>query len=326
MDKGWIIQIGEIPTAFREKRKPAIPPRGDFHEEIFNTKFKQFLQSVKTEPDRSHTHRISTTKTAIALTYDPKRTGFMGRLPVYTGVIRKEDNTVYRALRAKARQLKKASYEAPRGIILCDGGSDIFLAPPHGSFEFNYNVVDSVQDFLRQNQSIDFVLIISSIWKRSGRHGPLPGEHPWQIEVKIVPNKGFGQLSHQITQSLEALEGCFPDPINTASGARDTVRNGIKQRVLRPLAGGIEVSDERITMSAAGLLGLLTGRISEEELFQDYGSNPFEGMLTKRLVRIQIQESQAEDDDKLVFEFEGSDPATSRYQSPKSRIASRNEE
>jgi hypothetical protein len=321
IDKGWILDIGEIPRAFGEQRKPAIPPRGEFHKEIFNPKFKQFLKSIKDQPDKSHTYKIRTAKTAIVLTYDPKRTGFMGHLPVYTQALTKEDNSVYRGLRNKARQLKKAKYECSKGIILCDGGSDMFFAQPHGSFEFGHNVVDAVRDFLRQNQSIQFVLIISSIWKKSGQHGPLPGEHPWKIQVMIVPNKDFGQLSSQIKKSLEDLEDCFPEPINTASGAMETIRNRIKQRVFRPLAGGIEVSNDRISISASGVLGVLAGRITERELFRDHGSNPFEQMLNKRLVSIQVEEDQAEDDDTLVFEFGGFDPATSRYRSPKSRRA-----
>lgn len=68
-------------------------------------------------------------------------------------------------------QLKKVSYPDPKGIILCDGGTDMVHSRPHNSFDFNFNALDATKDFLRQNQSVDFVLLVSSVWIEDGKLG-----------------------------------------------------------------------------------------------------------------------------------------------------------
>jgi hypothetical protein len=50
--KGWVLDIGEIPTGYGERRKPALPPRGEFYKEIFNSTFKEFLRGVKEQSTR----------------------------------------------------------------------------------------------------------------------------------------------------------------------------------------------------------------------------------------------------------------------------------
>jgi hypothetical protein len=49
----------------------------------------------------------------------------MTHSPAYNGAMTEDQNPVFNALKSKAKQLKKVRYEGPRGIILCDGGSDM---------------------------------------------------------------------------------------------------------------------------------------------------------------------------------------------------------
>jgi hypothetical protein len=147
--------------------------------------------------------------------------------------------------------------------------------PPNGSFEFNYNAVDAAKEFLRQNKSIDFVLIISSVWIDKGRYGPMPGERTRKVQVSIIGNRSFGSLPVSLRESLEALEQHFPEPDNTADGARETIRHGHDPKALRPFAGGIGWSHNEISISASAVLALLAGRITQEELFKSLRFKPF---------------------------------------------------
>ncbi|MBA3240601.1 MAG: hypothetical protein H0T60_05170 [Acidobacteria bacterium] len=274
--QGWVLSVGSHPTTkFRERRKPALPLRVEFAKEIFNNNFREFLKRIKEHPEQSWTYEVSTEKTAIALMYDPKRTGFMSQMPVNNPALEKDRNPVFNALRQKAKQHKKVSYKGFRGIVLCDGGSDMVHSQPHGAFEFNYNAVDAAKDFLRQNQSIDFVLLISSVWIDKGRYGPLPGERARKVQVTIIGNINFDSLPDSLRESLEAVEQHFPEPINTASGARETIRHGHDPKALRPLAGGIGWSHNEISISASAVLALLAGRVTQEELFKALGVKPW---------------------------------------------------
>lgn len=327
--KGWVLDIGEHPVKYGEPRKPALPSRSEFAKEIFNVKFKEFLRSVKENPEQSLTYRVSTEKTAIALTYDPKGRSFVSHLHVYNSAMEKDQNPIFNALRKKAKQLKKVTYGGPKGIILCDGGSDMIHSQPHGSFEFNFNAVDAARDFLRQNQSIDFVIMISSIWTDDGIHRPWAGKPARKIQVSIIRNNNFGSLPASLKESLEALEQHFPEPINTASGAREAIRHGYDPKALRPLGGGIGWRHNEISISASAVLALLAGRITQEELFKALDFKPwsnkthamrnlFEYVLSQnmRVVEIQIEDNKY-DDSTLIFKFDGPDPATSPYTNPK---------
>ncbi len=328
--KGWALNVGEHEVEYGERRKLALPPRGEFAKEIFNAKFKEFLREVNESPDQSRSYIVQTEKTAVSLTYNPQGTSFMSNLGVYNAAMTKDQNPVSNALRRKTKQLKKVSYDGPRGIILCDGGSDMFHSQPHGAFEFNYNAVDAAKDFLRQNQSIDFVLMITSVWINKGVHSfSLPGEPVRKVEVTIIRNKNFDGLPAGLKERLEKLEGHFPEPVNTPSGARETIRHGYDPKALRPLAGGIGWSHNEIRISASAVLALLAGRITQEELFKSLDFRPwsdrpgashnlFEYMLGKsmRIVEVQVEDTKY-DDDTLVFKFDGPDPATSPYVNPK---------
>lgn len=298
--------------------------------EIFNANFKEFLRQVNEHPGQSRNYTVRTEKTAVSLTYDPQGTSFMSNLGVYTAAMTKDQNPVFNALRKKAKQLKKVSYGGPRGIIVCDGGCDMIHRQPRGPFEFNYNAVDAAKDFLRQNQSIDFVLIVSSIWINTGIHSfSKPGEPVRKVEVTVIRNRNFDSLPAGLKESLEKLEGKFPQPVNTPSGARDTIRHGFDPKALRPLAGGLGYRHNEISVRASAVLALLAGKITQEELFKSLGFRPwsdrpgathniFEYLLGKsmRIVEVQVEDTKY-DDSTFVFKFDAPDPATSPYVNPK---------
>lgn len=324
---GWLLSIGTHPTKFGEPTIPAIPPRNEFPKEIFNTKFKEFLRAVEERPHESSTYSVRTAKTAISLTYDPNGKYFTTHGPSYAVAMKKNQNPIFNALRLKAKQLKKVSFPGPKGIVLCDGGTDMVHSRPNSSFDFNFNALDATKDFLRQNQSIDFVLLVSSVWMEDGHRSP---EGPTRrVKVTIVPNKNFARVPESIRALLAQLDSCFPEPENTPSGARETIRHGYNPKELRPLAGGWSVSYNEIRISASAVLGFLAGAVTQEELFSALGfkpqsgkpaaiRNPFESMLSRKmqLQEIRIEET-AHDDGYLVFRFEGQDPALSAFTNPK---------
>lgn len=327
--RGWMLAVGSHPiTKYGERAKPALPPRNEFAKEIFNSKFKQFLKLVKDRPSQSSTYCVTTEKTAITLIYKPDYKYFMSQLPVNSPAVTKNQNPVFNALRMKAKQLKKVRFGGPKGIILCDGGTDMVHSKPHGAFEFNFNAVDATKDFLRQNQSIDFVLMLSSVLTNSGRYGPT--KPPFRkVQVTVIPNKRFDRLPDGIKETLTRLEQYFPEPENTPDGARETIRHGYDPKDLRPLAGGWEVSDKKIKVSASAVFALLAGAVKQDELFESLDfkpqstktsaiRNPFAHMLSRkmRIEKIQVEETPF-DESYLVFHFDGPDPALSSFRNPK---------
>jgi hypothetical protein len=331
MHRSWRVAVGSHRVLGPgQEPRVAIPSRPDFDKKIFNVDFQRFLKSVKEHPDQRQTYRVITAaQTAITLGYEPKGIGFFtSPAPLSKRAVSKNKNPIFNALRAKAKQLKKVSYEGPRGIILCDGGSEMVHRQPHGAFEFNFNAVDAAKDFLRQNQSVDFVLMLSSVWAQKGRYPPI--KPPFlRVQATVIPNKCFEHLPEAIKQTLTKLDRCFPEPDNNSSGARETIRRKYDPKQFRPFSGGWEVSDKKIKISASAVLGLLAGVVNQDELFDSLGfkpqsakagavRNPFEYMLSKKMRLEEIcVEDTTYDDSKLVFRFGGPDPALSRFTNPK---------
>jgi hypothetical protein len=325
---GWTLSIGTHPAKYGEPTIPAIPPRNEFAKEIFNANFKMFLRSIKERPQDKLAYSVRTSKTAITLTYDPQRAYFTTVGPVYNSVQKKNQNPVFNALRLKAKQLKKVDYAGSKGIILCDGGTDMVHTRAHSDFDFAFNAQDATKDFLRQNQSIDFVLLITSVWTEDGYRRSLEGPVR-RVKATLLKNKEFLRVPAAIQKYLEEIESVFPEPENTPSGARETIRHGFKPTEFRPLSGGWTVSNQEIKVSANAVYALLAGVISPAQFSETLGfgkrmnessavQTPFTYMLERKMrIKEILVEDTAHDDSKLIFKFDGPDSALSPFVNPK---------
>jgi len=306
-----------------------LPKREHFSEEIFNKQFKTFLREVKQKPDESRSHHISTDKTNIVITYDPEKKVYGGGSYVYTHATSKTKNTLYYALRDKRRkQFKKINFSGAKGIIVCDGGSHMFHAKASGKYRPYFNAAEVINEFLRQNQSIDFILAISVIFTNRGRIRINAKGPKHKVKVEIFPNKSFGTLSDKLRNSLSEIERYFPEPFNTPGGERETIRQGFRPKKARPLLDYLSVSDSEIRLLANNLFALLEGEITQYKFFElsrfkdcyfgsTHVSNPFKHFyrLKKRIVEVRVEEEH--DLTYLVFKFDGPDPATSDFINPK---------
>lgn len=311
------------------KTRLMLPKREHFSKEIFNRQFKMFLRETKQNPGEARSHHISTDKTNVVITYDPEKMGASGGYYVYTHVTSKTKNTLYNVLKKKKReQFGKIEFSGAKGIIVCDGGSDMFQSKASGKHRPWFNAAEVINEFLRQNRSIDFIIAISVIFTNRGRI-KINTERPMRkVKVEIFPNESFGTLSDKLRNSLSEIERYFPEPFNTPGGERETIRQGFRPKKARPLLDYLSVSDSEIRLLANNLFALLEGAITQDKFFElsrfkdcyfgsTHVSNPFEHFyrLKKRIVEVRVEEEH--DFTYLVFKFDGPDPATSDFINPK---------
>jgi hypothetical protein len=237
-------------------------------------------------------------------------------------------------LRDKRRkQFKKIEFSGAKGIIVCDGGSHMFHAKASGKNRPYFNATEIINEFLRQNQSIDFVLAVSVIFTNRGRIKVNAKSPMRKVKVEIFPNKSFGTLSDKLRNSLSEIERYFPEPFNTPGGEQETIRRGLRPKKARPLLEYLSVSDSEIRLWANNLFALLEGSVTQDKFFElsrfkdcyfgsTHVSNPFEHFhrLKKRIVEVRVEEEH--DFTYLVFKFDGPDPATSDFINPKKRVLS----
>lgn len=309
------------------KIKLMLPKREHFSGEIFNNQFSTFLQEVKHNPGEACSHRISTDKTNIVINYDPEKKGLGGGSFVYILATSKTKNTLYYALRDKRRkQLTNIEFSGAKGIIVCDGGSHMFHAKPSGEYRPYYNAAEVINEFLRQNQTIDFVLAVSVIFTNKRI---INAKRPFRkVKLELFTNKSFVSLSDKLKHITTEIEQFFPEPFNTPEGARETIRHRFRPLKARPLLKFLSVSDSEIRLWANNLFALLEGAVTQDQFFElsklkdcyyksTQVSNPFEHFyrLKKRIVEVRVEEEH--DFTYLVFKFDGPDPASSGFINPK---------
>lgn len=323
----WSVHAQPPPTTVEVKLM--LPKREHFSKEIFNKKFKNFLRMVKQSPSEPHSHEISTKTTRIDIIYDPVGNGVGGGHVIHTLAASKMKNTLYNALKAKRRKQvnKKIDFNGAKGIIVCDGGSHLFNAKPSRNDFPYFNAEEIIKEFLRQNESIDFIVAISI---KSTHSGSMlrKRERPFRkVTVEIYPGKNFGALTDELRNSLSELEGYFPEPFILPDNERDNIRRRVNPKNKRPLLKSISVSDTEIRLLANNLFSLLEGAITQEKFFNlsrfdNYyngttnSSNPFEHFqrLKKRIVEVRVEE--VHDCTYVVFKYNDHDPANSDFLNP----------
>lgn len=295
-------------------------PKKSEIETIFQQKILPWMHEIKKEPNEKSIFTEQNQETEISVEYCPNRNYGGGNYTNYTIPLSKNKNPLFTALKLKADQLKSSKPADIKLIIACDGGSALMRKKTVLS-NGEYSGREIACDFLRQNRSIDAVLLIG-ISESRGIFGTqvklgmtydlvmAPTNGKWTNQQEITA-KILEKLVHSMAQHL-------PQPINTAYNA---FRNCRIPGYDNGAIGGSIVSDKNIKISSLTLHRLLAGEISLEEFYNahDWSNesahlNPFKRMFKqgKMISGIDIEEIDDTDDDWLSIKFE-KDPAISKF-------------
>jgi len=286
---------------------------------IFNRNFSNFISEIVRKPRDQHTYMVKDPETEVTIAFSPQLKGLSAGHVAFTLAHSLRRNPVARALFRKAKKLKQCGLPGPYGIVLCDGGCDMLAAPPTWS---TFSLKEVVGDFLRQNTSVGFVLLVRICPQRPFS----PSALAIQIESELHRGARWPEMEPDISACLAQMEGLFPRPHKTAVNARlhlDWHRRVGLWNEGDSLFGGLKVSDNKVSISARTILELLEGRHTTSKLSKAYDFdrwNPFAHNLKsgRAIVSAKIERSElSEDDDEwLTFEFGEPDPAISAFKVP----------
>lgn len=124
-------------------------------ESYMNLELLEFLDAVATARLNPAKH-VSKDQT-VFLTYDPAQGSYTWSAPI-TWAKKLSNNPFYNALIDKLAQLDAPGFGRARGIILCDGGSNMFFF--RQSDVLHHGSDDIIKSFLRGNSNIDFVMTV----------------------------------------------------------------------------------------------------------------------------------------------------------------------
>lgn len=286
-------------------------------EDFFNTGLEQFLDKIALDPRTPGGYE--STDGAFTMRYDPQQKSYTRSSPI-TSKRRLTNNPFYNALKSKLDQLKEADYNGPRGIILCDGGSDMFFFKKTDVLQYGSD--DIVKDFLRRNSSINFVL---TVWVD---RNPDPSQplRLYKVQTQLFPNRNFDEVPQDIRQALVGVERLFPLAVVPVSTALSHIQQGLGKEGWSLHYGKVVMSEDKkqIKIPARALLALLAGELKQDHFLEDHKleledvgvqkhRNPFmQHLRAGELINdISLERSEL-DDDYVVISF-GYDPAVSSY-------------
>jgi hypothetical protein len=231
----------------------------------------------------------------------------------------KDSNPLYNALRAKAGQLRGA--DGMVGVIV--GDADSRSLADRGN---TWNEVDAraiADEFLRQNSSINFVLLLSVREERRGVLDIGPPErkpHALLAFSKTAPPQPV--LEALFRKMMAELPKPIAMPVNAAYRSRETGYGW-------GFHGGGQMSRSRIKISAREVLEVLAGRRTVQDMnswhrWSAQGDapapntmpNPFERRLLEGRLPVSmavIKGSEDDPDDWIEVEFGDPDPAITPF-------------
>lgn len=314
-----IKQHSKPPTGrARHPTRLKIPPVGAFAKVIFNAEFDRFASRLAEAPHHNHVFRVNTKDCDIELSFNPAGWGWSTNYPVYNSAPTLKNNTVWNGLKEKADQLKEVPLRGIRGIILCDG--DCYLMQRLRGDSNSFGLEDVIKDFLRQRKSIGFVLVLVPMYGPQATN--LNPQH-LSIDSHLYHRYPPDSLPKAIAPFLDVAR-LLPHPMSNATNARHHL-NWLKSQACWHVAptfiGGMQMSGNKIRISARAVLELLAGSLSQAEFekahgFSDSKRNPFlrklkSGQLIKS-IRIEPDDVPERDDDWIVIEL-ADDPAVSPF-------------
>jgi len=294
-----------------KKPRLKLPKRADFPTKIFNADFQRFMMGVRDHPDEVCQLHIEDAETLVHFSYNPSRRGYGGGShPSFdlTAVIDK--NPIYNALSSKADQLRNSGHDGTKGIFLCDAGC-WGLHQQSSNWQF-YARDEVVRHFLRQNQSVSFVVALIVEEEQKGFAHTVRRV----ISHNVYLNNSAVHLKEQIELLAGNLVYRLPSPEQTPRNAMQHLKrkDGMTGRHMGTLTQG-----RGIEMSARMLLEILAGHLSIRDFEQNYrmeaAQNPFRRMLGQgRLIEgITVEPHPEADDDRVTIRFGKPDSAVAPF-------------
>lgn len=305
------------------KLKLALPKKSEI--EVFvATKLGEFLSGIVQDPLKSSVFRYDTKEIRFSISYSGNEKKFNGGSYVSYTVPYSIRNPLLNALIEKGNQLVKSRYKGIKGIIVCDGGCDSL----NERSEFNgaYSCQKIVESYLKSHSYISWVLVL----RIDEEAGLFLTQAKIKISARMYWNSPIDSRAYEETLDLiNRMLNCTAIPRDTPKNAINWLKNN--KNIGRSLYGGYSMSGNKIKISTRALTELLAGQIGLQQFLEDHRLKPnpldpgdssisfFENQINRgnMMKNASVERTNDNDDDWLVLEYSGPDPAISPFQTPK---------
>jgi hypothetical protein len=300
--------------------KLALPAREDLPRLVKG--LRAFVRRVAETPSLPAATSIRSAGVELDVTYEPGKIVSSGSMPGFTFPLSITRNSIANRLKAKARQLRRVSFDGPLGVILCDGDCAALrgMGPPKAPHF--YTGPEIVADFFKRHASFSFVVFVTA---RDHRKDNKPRVR-FQTEVFTNSRARF-PCPDALVSLFKALPQSMPRPENTPENvllhyAREGPHTGWSHAPYYELTWSHGMA--QIRLSARALLEVLAEKetlakflaghhMAPSALWPD-ATNFFKRQLESGhlLTDVKFVADPESDDDWIVLTFGGPDPALTR--------------
>jgi hypothetical protein len=318
----WIDVRGETTgPRHRSKMRLLLPETSEMNSFI-KTELEPWFYSIREAPTIKSRFDYAENNTNLKIIYDPNWENGGGSHTSYTVATSKSINPLFSALKGKVKQLNGAPDDSLRIIIACDGGCDLIRSGNRGKSHYTYSAREVAEDFLRQNSSIDAVLLATI----DEQHHPFGSPPKYQMSYELIYAPLLARSRRATNESIESLAAALnlalpnlPKPLRPAYHSASLLKTpGVGYDQL----GRYSMQGSKITISSRGLLRLLAGEISSEEFIRAHGwdeptnhANPFASNLKNGFMisNLDVMGDMDSDDDKITITLDKFDVAAAPF-------------
>lgn len=312
-------QLGKWPKL----RMKLLLPTGEAFTKLIKNIVEPFVRELAQSPRAIAEFKHEAPGVRLSLRYDQSQWSSGGGHPCYDVAMSLTENPIYRALRAKADQLRAAPDDAIRIIILCDGDCATMRKSVFAGTGSNFSARQIATEFLRKTSAVDLVLL-ATIEKRNPYELRLR-DYVMSYDLTAAPPHARSlRVTNDIIEAVRLLLNRsireIPTPMADACNAALRCEEdgyGLGKH------GGYQMAGNVIKISARLVQELLAGDISAERFAEFHGwgegaddmPNPFEHSLRhgELISAINVIDCGDEDDNQLEFRFGPPDPAVSPF-------------
>jgi hypothetical protein len=300
--------------------KYAIPAISEFRE-AFSPAFDKFLDDIRAAPDREHSFTFADPyKVKITRKLEGKYT--TGSAPGYDA-FDAYDTPIFSVVSRKREQIRGASKKYPIGIFLCDAGAQAFQQQYSSQFSLE-NIACRAFKRFRDVGFLVFLLADPARERPKGRR-----DRPRCVTV-FNDQVAIPDAVKQVLNNIDARVPRAETRANDSNLWRRVKYLGGKEGArFVGTHSGVKFMDREhmyIKISSRSLLDVLTQKLPFEDFMRwngfdrhakNYGGgNPFHNLEGLTLKAARLEKCPDDDDDWLVFELEGNDPAVNAIINP----------
>ena len=281
--------------------------------------FLSFLDRVRKDPSSEHTY-VFPAPYRVTIGYFPGRKHNTGTHPGYDA-FEAYEAPILSAIRKKYQQLRSISRTDPIGVFVCDAGAELFRITWSAQFSKERLAEKAFGKF----QELSFLALVTA------------------QKCTRTLSEGRCSLFYNDASSLRCpgairpvfrwLGDTIPDPAIDLPNLKGTLQLLRKKEGIS-FFGRVPARSRRVTgreemqikLSARALLDLLTQRIEFATFMKAHGfdrndssyggGNPFHDLSGLTIASARLERCPDEDDDWLVLDFVGEDPAVGPIRNP----------